>query len=78
MRYPVGLLMVLLSLGGCGPHLSSSELGTVVFEVPKVSGSDEPYLMPQLGPLWSIMMNTAVRPCRDVKTGYDNSAGKAA
>lgn len=46
----LSLLMLLLSLGGCGPALSKGDLGTVVFEVPKVAGSDEPYLMPQLGP----------------------------
>ncbi len=42
-------VMVLL-LGGCGPALSRSDLGTVVFDLPKVAGADEPYRMPQLGP----------------------------
>ena len=50
MHYRLSLLLVLLSLGGCGPELSKVDLGTVVFEVPKVAGSDEPYQMPQLGP----------------------------
>jgi hypothetical protein len=44
------ILLVLVSLGGCGPDLSKVDLGAVVFEVPKVAGSDEPYQMPQLGP----------------------------
>jgi hypothetical protein len=35
---------------GCGPALSKTDLGTVVFEVPKVEGADKPYLMPELGP----------------------------
>jgi hypothetical protein len=43
-------LTALLLLGGCGPALSKSDLGTVVFEVPKVAGAEEPYQMPQLGP----------------------------
>jgi hypothetical protein len=42
--------MALLMLGGCGPALSKSDLGTVVFDLPKVAGADEPYRMPQLGP----------------------------
>jgi hypothetical protein len=50
MRYPLGLLLILVALSGCGPQLSKEELGSVVFEVPKLAGSDEPYKMPQLGP----------------------------
>jgi hypothetical protein len=44
------LLMLLTLMAGCGPELSKSDLGTVVYEVPKVAGSEEPYQMPQLGP----------------------------
>lgn len=47
MRFQVCLLFL---LSGCGPELSKQDLGTVVFEDPQVAGSDEPYLMPQLGP----------------------------
>lgn len=43
-------LLVALSLAGCGAQLSKADLGTVVFEVPQVAGSEEPYQMPQLGP----------------------------
>ena len=50
MRYWLGLLLLLLLLAGCGPELSKSDLGTVVYELPKVAGADEPYQMPQLGP----------------------------
>lgn len=46
----LGLLLLLVSLGGCGPSLSEQDLGTVVYELPKVAGADEPYPMPQLGP----------------------------
>ena len=50
MRYWFGLLIFLAFLAGCGPELSKTDLGTVVYEVPKVAGADEPYQMPQLGP----------------------------
>jgi hypothetical protein len=43
MRFTLGLLILLVVIGGCGPQLSKADLGTVVFEVPKLSGSDEPY-----------------------------------
>ena len=46
----LGLFILLISLSGCGPELSKQDLGTVVFEVPKVAGADEPYRMPQLDP----------------------------
>ena len=48
MRSSVTLLLLLL-LGGCGPALSKTDLGTVVFEVPKVPDAGA-YSMPQLGP----------------------------
>jgi hypothetical protein len=44
------LAILLLFLNGCGPAWSKQDLGTVVFEVPKVAGADQPYRMPQLGP----------------------------
>jgi hypothetical protein len=42
--------LMLLCLAGCGPKLSKQDLGTVVFEVPKVAGAQKPYQLPQLGP----------------------------
>lgn len=50
MRFWLLLSLLIVLLAGCGPALSTSDLGTVVFEVPKVAGSDEPFPMPQLGP----------------------------
>jgi hypothetical protein len=46
----LALLLTGLSLAGCGAELSKADLGTVVFEMPKVSGTEGPYEMPQLGP----------------------------
>ena len=43
------LVVLLVTLGGCGRELSKNDLGTVVFDVPKVAGADMPYQMPQLG-----------------------------
>jgi hypothetical protein len=49
MRYRFGLLLILLiSPAGCGPALSETDLGTVIFEMPQVPGADTPYRIPQL------------------------------
>jgi hypothetical protein len=48
MRYWFALLMLLTLMGGCGPKLSQRDLGTVVFELPKIAGAEGPYPMPQL------------------------------
>ena len=40
------VLAAALVLPGCGPELSEEELGTIVYEVPKVSGSEAPYELP--------------------------------
>jgi hypothetical protein len=52
MRFQLGLFVLFSCLfaGGCGAELSRSDLGTVVFELPKVAGASEPYPMPELGP----------------------------
>jgi hypothetical protein len=50
MRTRLALAMLLLFLSGCGPELSKGDLGTVVYELPKVAGADKPYPMPRLGP----------------------------
>ena len=50
MRSWFGLLFFVVLLAGCGPELSKTDLGTVVYNIPKVAGVDEPYQMPQLGP----------------------------
>jgi len=47
-------LIVLLGIGflicagvsGCGPNVSDSDLGRVMYEVPMVAGADEPYRFP--------------------------------
>jgi len=33
---------------GCGPSVPPEELGQVVYHVPRVSGADEPYPIPEL------------------------------
>jgi hypothetical protein len=40
--------LMLATVGGCGPRLSSPEFGTILHEIPKVPGTDKPYPMPQL------------------------------
>lgn len=50
MRARFAFLLLAVLLAGCGPELSKSDLGTIIYDVPKVAGADEPYQMPQLGP----------------------------
>lgn len=43
-------LFALPLFAGCDSGVSSDELGTVIFEVPSVAGSDQVYEMKELGP----------------------------
>jgi len=36
----------MLLVAGCGPAIPKEDLGTPVFEVPKVPGTDKPYHLP--------------------------------
>jgi len=45
----VGLTLA-VAIPGCGPNVSKSDLGTIVYEVPTVGGVDEPYQYPELPP----------------------------
>ena len=42
--------VLMLVSGGCGPNVTTEDLGQIVFEVPEVTGADKPYDMPELGP----------------------------
>ncbi len=46
----LAIVLGLFSLG-CGPGVSHSDLGTIVYEVPSVPGAEEPYRLPELPPL---------------------------
>jgi hypothetical protein len=39
-----------ISIVGCGPTVSHSDLGTIVYEVPNIPGAEEPYRLPDLPP----------------------------
>jgi hypothetical protein len=41
----LGAILVLLS--GCGPSVPDEELGTIVYEVPKIE-AEEPYQLPDI------------------------------
>lgn len=46
------VVLLITALTGCGPSIDTTDLGTVVFEVPAVAGADQPYeLPPEAGPL---------------------------
>ena len=36
-----------LGIPGCGPNVSKSDMGTIVYEVPTVAGVEEPYEVPK-------------------------------
>jgi hypothetical protein len=50
MRFCVALLcgLGMLNFAGCEQRISKKDLGTVVFEVPAVHGSDKPPDLPEL------------------------------
>lgn len=41
-------LQMALFCGGCGPRLSQKDLGTVLYQVPQVPGSDKEFVVPGL------------------------------
>jgi len=65
-------------MAGCGAQLSKADLGTVIFEVPNVPGTEEPYQMPQLGPSEDGAAKLAADTCHEASSGYDDIAGKTA
>ena len=50
LRFILAGLLATTAASGCGPSLSEEELGTVLFEVPEVPGSEEPYTLPDAVP----------------------------
>jgi hypothetical protein len=45
------LLVVLLlvpAMAGCGPSVSSKEMGTILYKIPHVQGADDPYELPKI------------------------------
>jgi len=42
-------LLVIASFAGCQPKASDEELGTVIYSVPQVPGTEQPYPLPELG-----------------------------
>lgn len=47
----IGLLGVSFTLPGCGPAVSKSDLGHIVYEVPDVPGAEKEYKLPDVGDL---------------------------
>ncbi|MGD0655548.1 MAG: hypothetical protein ABSA16_14495 [Thermoguttaceae bacterium] len=51
MRWLLGLLfglLIALTVIGCGPAVSSKDMGTIIYEIPRVQGADKPYELPQI------------------------------
>jgi len=45
-----GLFAVAIDAPGCGPAVAKSDMGNIVYEVPKVAGADKPYPIPEVLP----------------------------
>ena len=43
-------LFLISSIAGCRPSGPTEEMGTVVNKMPVVEGTEEPYVIPELGP----------------------------
>jgi hypothetical protein len=43
----VGLILAFAS-SGCEQPVSNKDLGTVIYEIPKVPGGDQPYELPKM------------------------------
>jgi hypothetical protein len=51
MHRPLPLLLVLLivqAMTGCGPSVSSKDMGTIIDKIPHVQGADQPYELPKV------------------------------
>ena len=35
-------------MAGCGPSVSSKDMGTILYKIPHVQGADEPYELPKI------------------------------
>ena len=47
-RILLGLILTMLFASGCEQRIPKEELGTVIYEVPKVPGSEKSPAMPEL------------------------------
>jgi hypothetical protein len=41
-------LLITLTVTGCGPAVSSKDMGTIIYEIPRVQGADKPYELPKI------------------------------
>ncbi len=40
-------IAAVVTFGGCGPAVSTSNLGKIEYEVPEVPGAEKPYVLPE-------------------------------
>ena len=51
MHRLLALMLVLLlvpAMTGCGPSVSSKDMGTIIYKIPHVQGADKPYELPKI------------------------------
>ncbi len=46
----LGFLGILMVAPGCGPAVAKNELGTIVYDVPKVPGAEKLFPIPDVAP----------------------------
>jgi hypothetical protein len=42
------VLLIASAMTGCGPSVSSKEMGTILYKIPHVQGADTPYELPKI------------------------------
>lgn len=42
------VLLIAAAMSGCGPSVSSKDLGTIIYKIPHVEGADKPYELPKV------------------------------
>ena len=73
MHRIIALLLVLsiaLAMTGCGPSVSSKDLGTIIYKIPHVQGADKPYELPK------VISPTPETPTPDVQDEEGTKTGQ--
>ena len=66
-------LLIALTVTGCGPAVSSKDMGTIIYEIPRVQGADKPYELPKI----ITPHKEDVNPSLDDENGAESSQHEA-
>ena len=42
------VLLIAPAMSGCGPSVSTKDMGTILYKIPHVQGADKPYELPKM------------------------------